>query len=188
MLKPNFLLSLLLVSLAVVFVGCSTQTSNSQPGSSAADVTKTSRSVNVGTAIGDSAPEFELTTLDGATVTLASLKSQPAVLVFWTAWCPVCKEEAPYINQLAASFEPRGVRVLGVNIQDSLARTEGGIRDFGIRYSVARDANASVARRYKVTGTPTIIFLDKSGTIRYFGNELPDDYPARLDVLLNESG
>lgn len=186
--KPIFLSFLLLVSLAVVFVGCSTQTSNSQPGTSGADVTSASRSVNVGTAIGDSAPEFELTTLDGATVSLASLKRQPAVLVFWTAWCPVCKEEAPYINQLAASYESRGVRVLGVNIQDSLARTEGGIRDFGIRYAVARDADASVARRYKVTGTPTIIFLDKAGAVRYFGNELPDDYPARLEVLLKESG
>ena len=39
------------------------------------------------------------------------------------------------------------------------ARTEGGIKDFGIRYSVARDADASVARQYNATGTPTIVFV-----------------------------
>lgn len=99
------------------------------------------------------------------------------MLVFWTAWCPVCKEEAPQFNQLAAQYEPRGVRVLGINIQDSLARTESGIKDFGIRYAVVRDADAGVARLYKVTGTPTIVFLDRQGTVRYFGNELPSDYP-----------
>ncbi len=124
--------------------------------------------------------------MDGGTVSLADLHGQPAVLIFWTAWCTICKEEAPHFNQLAAQYEPRGVRVLGINIQDSLARTEGGIRDFGIRYAVARDADASVTRRYRVNGTPTIVFLDRNGGVRYFGNELPGDYTAQLDKLLSE--
>lgn len=101
------------------------------------------------------------------------------------AWCPFCKEEAPHINDLAAQYEARGVRVLGINIQDSEARTAGGgVRDFGIKYRVARDADATVARSYKVQGTPTVLFLDKEGVVRYTGNELPADYVARLDALL----
>ncbi|MEP6707773.1 MAG: TlpA disulfide reductase family protein [Pyrinomonadaceae bacterium] len=138
----------------------------------------------VSTAIGDAAPDFQLATIDGAAASLAGLRGQPAVLVFWTAWCPTCKEEAPHFNELAARYESRGVRVLGINIQDSLARTQSGIKDFGIRYAVARDADASVARRYNVTGTPTIVFLDKLGVVRYFANALPDDYPERLDALI----
>ena len=67
----------------------------------------------------------------------------------------------------------RDVYVLGINIQDSMARTESGIRDFGIHYTVARDADAAVARRYHVTGTPTIIFLDRNGVVQYFGYEYP---------------
>jgi len=124
--------------------------------------------------------------MDGATVSLADLRGHPAVLVFWTAWCPVCKEEALHFNQLAAQYEPRGVRVLGINIQDSFARTEAGIKEFGIRYPVARDPDATVTRRYKVTGTPTVIFLGPHGTVRYFGNELPADYSAQLNALLAE--
>jgi len=174
-----------LLSLGVVFTGCSSNNNSS------GDVTKVVSTNNpatakVGTAIGDRAPDFQLASIGGAPISLADLRGQPAVLVFWTAWCPVCKEEAPHFNQLAAQYEPLGVRVLGINIQDSLARTESGIKDFGIRYTIVRDADAGVARLYKVTGTPTIVFLDRQSTVRYFGNELPADYPARLDALLKE--
>lgn len=137
-----------------------------------------------GTSVGNLAPEFKLAQTNGAEVSLDSLRGKPAVIVFWTAWCPFCKEEAPHINDLAAKYEPRGVRVLGIDIQDSEARTAGGIRDFGIKYAVARDADASIAKAYKVQGTPTIIFLNKDGVVRYTGNELPADYAAQLDALL----
>lgn len=138
----------------------------------------------VGTAVGDTAPDFQLARQDGSQVSPKDLRGQPAVLIFWTAWCPTCKEEAPHFNALAAQYESRGVRVVGINIQDSPARLAGGVRDFGIKYPVASDADATVARRYKVVGTPTIVFLDKQGVVQYFGNELPKDYAARLDAML----
>lgn len=58
------------------------------------------------------------------------------------------------------------------------------MKDFGIRYPVARDADASVALRYQVTATPTVIFLDAEGVIKYKGTRLPKDYDQRLTVLL----
>jgi peroxiredoxin len=142
----------------------------------------------IGTAIGAVAPDFELTGTDGSPVALRDLRGQPAVLVFWTAWCPVCREEAPRFNELASQYGPRGVRVLGINIQDSQARTESGIKDFPIRYPVARDPDASVTRRYRVTGTPTIVFLDRNGVVSYVGNRLPDDYKQRLDAMVSQKG
>ena len=153
---------------------------------SAPGTTNTAQSNKIGTAVGDTAPDFQLAGLDGAQLKLVDLHGQAAVLIFWTAWCPVCKEEAPHFNQLAATYEPQGVRVVGINVQDSPARTEGGVKEFGIKYRVVRDSDASMTRRYKVTGTPTIIFLDRNGVIRYFGNELPSDYQSRLGALIEQ--
>lgn len=133
------------------------------------------------------APDFALVKLDGAKVSLNDFAGKPAVLVFWTAWCPSCKEEAPHINRLVSEYQSRGVRVLGINIGEGEARVSEGISDFGIKYDVARDADARVAKTYKVVGTPTVVFLDKKGVIRYYGNELPKDYAARLDALSAES-
>ncbi len=177
------------VAAGVLIVGCSTGDQNSGETTPQASASAGGGSAGrVGTAIGDSAPDFQLTKMDGSQVSLADLRGRPAVLIFWTAWCPVCKEEAPHFNELAAQYEPRGVSVLGINIQDSVARTEGGIRDFGIRYAVARDPDASVTRRYNVTGTPTIILLDSNGLVQYFGNEVPADFNSRLDGLLTNGG
>lgn len=170
------------VSAMVIGYSLTNQTSESSAAGAVAS------GPGIGTSIGDAAPDFQLEGVDGAPVTLADLQGQPAVIVFWTAWCPVCREEAPHINELAAQFEPRGVRVLGINIKDSQARTEAGIKDFGIRYPVLRDADATTARRYKVTGTPTIVFLNKQGVVRYFGNSLPRDFAERLDALIGEKG
>jgi peroxiredoxin len=140
-----------------------------------------------GTQVGNPAPDFQLPRIGGATVSLADLRGKPAVIVFWSSWCSSCKEEAPRINALAAEYEGKGVRVLGINIKDSFARAEGGVKEFGIRYAVARDPDAGVARAFKVRGTPTVVFLDRRGVVRYFVNELPYDYAQRLDGLLAES-
>lgn len=177
------------VALCTWTAGCATgeRTGNTAAPASEASKAKDAQSATVqtrGTAVGDLAPQFQLTQTDGASVSLDSLRGHPAVVVFWTAWCPFCKEEAPRINELAAKYASQGVRVLGINIQDSEARTAGGVREFGIKYGVARDADASVARAYKVQGTPTVLFIDEEGIVRYTGNELPADYVARLDALL----
>jgi peroxiredoxin len=140
------------------------------------------------TQVGNPAPDFQLPKVDGGTVSLADLRGKPVVIVFWAAWCSSCKEEAPRINALAAEYGRKGVRVLGINVKDSAAGAEVGVKEFGIRYPVARDPDARVARAYNVRGTPTVIFLDRKGVVRYSTNELPRDYARILDDLLAESG
>lgn len=137
-----------------------------------------------GTSIGQLAPEFDLERTDGQRISFKDLDGKPAVIVFWTAWCPVCKEEAPHINQLAAEFEPKGVTVVGINIGESDARIAEGIKDFGIKYAVAKDKDTLVSKSYKVIGTPTVVFLNRKGEVQYFGNELPKDYAEKLNASL----
>jgi peroxiredoxin len=172
----------LLMASGASLSNCSTDNEYAETRTAAAG----SRSASglAGAQVGNRAPDFQLMKIDGSQVSLADLRGKPAVIVFWSAWCSSCKEEAPRINALAAEYERKGVRVLGIDIRDSAARTERGVRDFGIRYDVALDPDASVAYAYRVTGTPTIVFLDREGVVRYFANELPDDYARRLDGLL----
>ncbi|HEY8461846.1 MAG TPA: TlpA disulfide reductase family protein [Blastocatellia bacterium] len=179
--KTNLAIALLAAAWAILS-NCSTGEQYAEPRTAAAG--RKSLSDLAGTQVGRPAPDFQLKKIGGGRVSLAELRGKPAVIVFWSAWCSSCKEEAPRINALAAQYERKGVRVLGIDIKDSAARAESGVKEFGIRYAVARDPDASVARAYRVTGTPTIIFLDREGIVRYFGHELPDDYAQRLDGLL----
>jgi thiol-disulfide isomerase/thioredoxin len=139
-----------------------------------------------GTEVGNLAPEFQLVQMDGSRLALADLSGQPAVLVFWASWCGFCRDEAPHVNKIADSYVSRGVRVFGINVRDSQARTESGVKDFGIRYAVLRDIDGTTARSYKVEGIPTVFFLDGKGIVRYVGNGVPANYSERLDMLLAE--
>ena len=174
-------LALVLALVAVYFSGCGSATEVKVPAAGNSAQTNEQKR---GSAIGDLAPEFNLVKAEGGNIATKDLEGNPAVLVFWTAWCPVCKEEAPHINQLAAEFESKGVKVIGINIGESDARITEGIKSFGIKYTVAKDTDTTVAKNYKVVGTPTVVFLDQKGTVQYFGNELPKDYADRLNRII----
>ncbi len=188
MTKSNYILATILMTAAVI--GGLTACGNAFKTETAPSLTAAPNEQSAPlreAKVGSLAPEFELAKLDGAKISSADFVGKPAVLVFWTAWCPSCKEEAPHINRLAAEYQNKGVQVLGINIGEGAARVNEGIKDFGIEYDVVRDADTQVAKTYKVVGTPTIVFLDKKGVVRYVGNELPKDYAARLDALNADS-
>jgi hypothetical protein len=46
---------------------------------------------------------FTGTTLSGGTFNGSSLQGKPAVLWFWTPWCPFCNAEAPIFSASVAS-------------------------------------------------------------------------------------
>jgi thiol-disulfide isomerase/thioredoxin len=174
----------LAITIGAFFVGRSSNIEKEKTGVAEVPVANV---IKRGTEIGDLAPEFQLAQLDGSKLSLDNLRGQPAVLVFWASWCGFCREEAPHVNKLADDFASRGVRVFGVNVRESQARTESGIKTFGIRYSVVRDTDGNTARDYNVEGIPTVLFLDQEGKVRYVGNGVPSDYSERLETLLGET-
>lgn len=135
-------LSILALLVTVIVSSCGSDPESSIPASSGN--APSSIRQQRGTAIGQIAPEFAVARVGGGNIGSSDLEGNPAVLVFWTAWCPVCEEEAPIINKLNEEFGRKGVQVVGINIGESDARIEEGIKDFGIEYLVAKDRDAKV--------------------------------------------
>ncbi len=145
-----WMLPALLLIASASFIGCSSSGGKSEgttTGQASTIQTGDSSPVKIGTAVGNTAPEFQLANTNGASVSLDSLRGQPAVLVFWTAWCPSCKEEAPHINELAAKYEAQGVRVLGINIQDSPVRLAGGVKEINSNFTEQNQLDECHAER-----------------------------------------
>lgn len=53
------------------------------------------------TKVGESAPEFELTTLDGQVVKSSDLKGKVTVINFFATWCEPCRYELPLLKSRA---------------------------------------------------------------------------------------
>ncbi len=62
------------------------------------------------------AVDFTLATLDGDSLTLASMRGQVVLVNFWATWCVPCREEIPDLNRLAADLGPKGLRIVGVSL------------------------------------------------------------------------
>ncbi len=114
--------------------------------------------------VGDIAPNFQLTLVDGSRVSLSELRGQVVVLNFWATWCVPCLTELPLLDRYYRINRPHGLRVFAVTTEDSVPLRQ-------MRRVFAAMAIPSVRRisgPYAVlTGVPTNYVIDHAGRIRY---------------------
>jgi cytochrome c biogenesis protein CcmG/thiol:disulfide interchange protein DsbE len=111
------------------------------------------------------APDFTLTTFDGAEISLSALRGKPVVINFWASWCPPCREEAPLLERTWRAFKDQGVVFLGVNIQDREQDARKYIQEFDITYPNGPDPTGEISIDYGVSGIPVTFFISRDGQI-----------------------
>ncbi len=130
------------------------------------------------------APDFTFTLLDGREVTFSSLRGKPVVLNFWASWCPPCREEAPTLEKVWKAYQEKGVKFLGVDIQDTKEGAQGFIQRFGITYPNGQDTTTRIATSYGITGIPETFFIARDGRIaRHWIGPIEE---ARLRAFVEE--
>ena len=116
--------------------------------------------------VGEPAPDFSLTTLDGKELRLSDFEGTPVVLNFWASWCTPCREEFPLLKHAYAQGAGAW-QLIGVDTQD-LIESDG--RDFAkeqrANWPNGYDADGEVKKGYGVTGLPETFFIDADGIIR----------------------
>ncbi len=128
--------------------------------------------------VGTTAPEFALPLL-GADQTFSSteLKGAPVVVNFWASWCLPCREEAPALERAWRQYRDRGVRFVGVNIQDTEKDALAFVKEFDITYPSVRDVEGALSRDFGVRGVPETFFIDHRW--RFFGIGAQEQVGAR---------
>lgn len=137
-----------------------------------------------GIGIGDVAPDFTLSTLDGETVSLSDYRGKAVMLDFWAEWCPFCTSEFPVMQQAYERFRDEGFVILGIHRTDteSEATAQRFIDRMGATFPILLDVDDGVYRTFvKVRAMPASIFIDREGVIRsrIFG-------PKSLETLEQE--
>ncbi|MGZ8422357.1 MAG: TlpA family protein disulfide reductase [Nitrospira sp.] len=121
-------------------------------------------------------PEFELVTSTGDVISNATLRSRPALLVFWAPWCNVCRKELPEIANFYRRDKPEQLRVLSIGFADLRSNVETFVkaRPEVFVFPTAYDEDRWVAQAFKVRVTPTYVLLDADGQVAltHFGGGL----------------
>jgi len=149
---------LMILALGLVLAGCS---AGSEPPGVEGQTTPAE-----GTQIGNLAPDFQLQNLDGQTVSLTGLRGEPVLINFWATWCPPCRGEVPYIQEIYEEWSGEGLVVLAINLGESSSQVEEFMQNYHLSFTVLLDTKQDVAQRYNITGIPTTFFIDKDGIIQ----------------------
>ena len=133
--------------------------------------------------VGDAAPDFELTSLEGDTVRLSQFRGQPVLLSIGATWCPDCRVEAPMLQELHER-KPELV-VLLVDSNEGAHVVQGFADEFGITHPILLDSDGVVLRLYQVFAIPTTLFIDAQGIIRakIIEGATPELLAAKLPLI-----
>ena len=118
------------------------------------------------------APDFTLPTLTGGNVTLSELQGTPVVLNFWSISCSYCRQQLPYLENVAKQAEGQ-IEVIAVNMVDSAASVQSFFGDYEPTMIVALDENGEAFVNYCQNFDnsrgyiPFTLFIDGEGMVRY---------------------
>ncbi len=103
----------------------------------------------------------------GREVRLAGLRGQPMMINVWAQWCGPCREEAPYISEVAAANESE-LMILGIDYNDprpELAIEFAQLSNWAYPQLVDQDTALRVP--LQIIGPPQTFFVRPDGTIAY---------------------
>ena len=137
--------------------------------------------------IGDVPPDFSGTAIDGTTVSMAALKGQPTWLTFGASWCPDCRAEATDLQATYVKYQPQGLAVLGVFIDEPESAAAEYAKRVGFTFPLLSDPEGRIADLYRTYGIPIHFFVGRDGTIHdvRIGRLTPDDMEQLVSQLVN---
>ncbi|WP_231617229.1 redoxin domain-containing protein [Novipirellula aureliae] len=145
--------------------------------------------VNEHPMLGEKAPDFEATTLNGKTMTLDDLKDKVVVIDFWATWCVPCVAALPIIQKVSEDYQDKDVVFLPLNVDE----TEGKVKEFIAQQQwdidPIMDAGGKISESYKANAIPQTVVIGKNGVIEsvHLGfageEELTKRLRDELDVL-----
>jgi peroxiredoxin len=114
------------------------------------------------------APEFTLQTLDGDSLSLASLRGNVVLVNFWASWCPPCRVEMPGFERVWRERRAEGFVIVGIATD---RHAEDRIREFvaerDITYPILLGTGAVVQAYGGVSALPESFLVDRDGRIRH---------------------
>lgn len=134
---------------------------------------------------GKAAPQFELKDHTGNTVSLASLKGKPSMIIFEATWCTFCQRENADIERIKSEYSD-ALQVVTIDMREDLDTIKSSVAARGITRPFLVDTDGAVGTTYAVTGTPTHYFIDADGNIaqRRVGLMTYDQLKQTVDSII----
>jgi thiol-disulfide isomerase/thioredoxin len=131
----------------------------------------------VGVALSDSPggpanpPDSTLPIVTWNETTLATFEGTPVVLNFWSISCVYCRQQLPYLENVALQSEG-DLEVIAINTQDTASRIRTFFGDYEPTMTIAVDQNGQAFRSYCLAYDnaggyiPFTLLIDSEGIVQ----------------------
>lgn len=137
--------------------------------------------------VGSLAPDFEIEDENGDPIKLSDYRGQYVVVDFWAAWCGICRNENPKMENLYNNYKNKNVEVIGVCLDENTENWRNVVAQDQLTFIQLIENQAfdsKVATTYGITSVPFMMLLDSEGVILSLTNRV-SDIEAKLQQLLN---
>jgi peroxiredoxin len=108
------------------------------------------------------APDFEVSDLDGNLVHLHDFAGQKKLLVAFSSWCG-CRYDLPAWQALHAELAPKGFTAIAVAIDEDPDDVREWVRD--VEFPVVIDRDRTITEQFDIRNVPTVVWIDEDDTI-----------------------
>ncbi|CAN7598445.1 TlpA disulfide reductase family protein [Phenylobacterium sp. LjRoot219] len=112
--------------------------------------------------VGQPAPEFSATLLDGTQLSSADLRGKVVVVNFWATWCGPCRNELPVLESYYQAAREHGFVVVAALANDSSPRTKLKAATTKLTMPIALQLSGYP----KPKALPTSYLIDRRGVVR----------------------
>ena len=134
------------------------------------------------------APDFALKDVNGATVRLSDYRGKVVLLNFWATWCSPCKFEIPWFIEFEQANKDRGFAVVGISMdEEGWAVVKPFLAEMNVNYRTLL-GNDVIAQLYGgVDSLPTSFLIDRDGKVAsaHFGLISKSVYQNEIQELLS---
>ncbi len=98
---------------------------------------------------------------------LSALAGRVVYLDFWASWCAPCRQSFPWMSAMQKAYQAQGLTVIAVNVDHDRADADHFLQQFRPQFQVWFDPQGNWAEKFKVSGMPTSIIIDRHGVARF---------------------
>jgi thiol-disulfide isomerase/thioredoxin len=110
---------------------------------------------------------FTLTDVEGRRVRLVEYRGRVVLVNFWATWCAPCKKEIPWLNELHVRYREQGLVVIGVSVDDVVAKIRPFAQAMKMSYPALVGAGEDGFKESfgPLLGYPTTVLISRAGQI-----------------------
>jgi thiol-disulfide isomerase/thioredoxin len=129
-------------------------------------------------------PEWQLYNEAGQLVKSSDFLGKALVIHFWATWCPYCKKLQPGLDKLYQTYQVDGLQMIAVSIrEDEGATPQKELDSRGMHFKTLINGDDMARDLFNVSGTPTTVFIDKTGHI-VGSTSISDPDDPRLEKIV----